>query len=108
MARAVAGACRVIPVSPERRYASEMTVYATVTVHDPEAIERVTGPGGDEWRSQFYDLHTADDVIEHFVFNAVTNHVHDISRLDGWADSDPAAVTIEVVDTSFFTKGPLP
>jgi hypothetical protein len=82
-----------------------LTVYASVEVHDAEPFERVTGPDGDEWRSQFYDLHTAEDVVEHFVFNAVTNGVHDISKLEGWADCDPRAVTIAIEDTAFFTEG---
>jgi hypothetical protein len=82
----------------DRLYLCDVTIAASVTVHDPEPIERVTGPGGDEWRSQFYDLHTAEDVIEHFVFNAIQG-VHDITKLDGWADVDPAAVTIAIEDT---------
>ncbi len=76
-----------------------MTVYATVIVNDREPLDRVVGPGGDEWRSQFYDLHTDEDVIEHFVFNAVTNAVHDITRLEGWADCDPDSIKIEIDDT---------
>ncbi len=84
-------------------YLSELTVYASVEVHDPEPFERVIGPGGDEWRSQFYDLHTAEDVIEHFVFNAVRNGVHDISQLEGWADCDHRSVTISIEDTAFST-----
>jgi hypothetical protein len=86
------------------KFAATMTVYATVIVNDREPLDRVTGPGGDEWRSQFYDLHTDEDVIEHFVFNAVTNHVHDITRLEGWADCDAGAVTIEVDDTDQFVE----
>ncbi len=82
-----------------QKFASTMTVYATVIVNDREPLDRVTGPDGDEWRSQFYDLHTEEDVIEHFVFNAVTNGVHDITRLEGWADCDPDAIKIEIDDT---------
>ena len=86
-------------VAAPQKFASIMTVYATVIVHDREPLERVTGPGGDEWRSQFYNLHTDEEVIEHFVFNAVTNGVHDITRLEGWADCDSGAITIEIDDT---------
>jgi hypothetical protein len=87
-----------------QKFASTMTVYATVIVNDREPLDRVTGPGGNEWRSQFYDLHTDEDVIEHFVFNAVMNHVHDITRLEGWADCDPAAVTIEIDVTDQYVE----
>ena len=71
--------------------------YVTITVHNHEVIERVTGPGGDEWRSQFYPtIETAENVIEHFAYNAIANHVHDISRLDGWCDCNTDDVLIEV------------
>lgn len=76
-----------------------MTVYATVVVEDEEPFTRVTGPGGDEWRSQFYDLHTDDDLAEHFVFNAVTNGIYDASGLEGWADVQPGSVRVEIDDT---------
>lgn len=80
-------------------YAVTSTVYATVTIRNPDVIERVTGPGGDEWRAQFYPtIETPDDVVAHFAFNAITNGVHDISRLDGWADCDPDDVRIEIDD----------
>lgn len=82
---------RVIPVT--------MTVYATVVIQDEEPFTRVTGPGGDEWRSQFYDLHTEEDVAEHFVFNAVANGIYDVSDLEGWADVQKGAVRIEIDST---------
>lgn len=85
-------------------YLGEMRVQATVTIHNQEVLTRVTGPDGDEWRSQFYDLRTAEDVIQHFIFNAVTNRIHDISRLDGWADCDPSSVTIEIDDTDTWVE----
>jgi hypothetical protein len=81
-----------------------MTAYATVTINDLDVVERVTGPGGDDWRSQFYDLHTVEDVVEHLVFNAARNGIHDISRLEGWADLYQDAVTIEFDDVSFATE----
>ena len=36
-----------------------------IAISDPDVIERVTGPNGDEWRAQLYDLRTRDDVLEH-------------------------------------------
>lgn len=89
--------------TPVGRYEVESAIYTTVIVKNPDVIERVTGPGGDEWRSQFYrTIETAEDVVEHFAFNAITNGVRDITRLDGWADCDPADVLIEVEDVSHF------
>lgn len=79
---------RVIPVT--------MTVYATVVIHDDEPFTRVTGPGGDEWRAQFYDLHDEADIAEHFV---LTNGVYDVSALEGWADVPKGAVHVEIDDT---------
>jgi hypothetical protein len=91
----------------EQKYAVTLTIYATVTVHDPEVIERVTGPGGGEWRGQFYrTVESAEDVVEHFVFNAVTNGIYDIGELDGWADvvDSADAVKIEFDASDFSTE----
>ena len=86
-------------------YEVTATVYVRVEIHNPEVIERVTGPGGDEWRTQFYPtIETAEDAVEHFAFNAITNGVHDISRLDGWADCDESDVLITVENTDFVTE----
>lgn len=77
------------------RVEAEATVY--VDVRDPEVIERVTGPGGDEWREQFYrTIQTAEDVVAHFAFNALANGVTDVNRLEGWADVDEDAVEISI------------
>ncbi len=71
------------------KYIATTTVDAVVTVNNHDVIDRVTGPNGDKWRSQFYwSIKTAEDVIAHLVFNAITNGVEDISRLDGWGDCD--------------------
>lgn len=92
-------------VAQEAVYRVETTVYVTVTVRNPDVIERVTGDGGDEWRSQFYPtIKSAEDVVEHFAFNAISNGVHDISRLEGWADCWADDVLIEVDDTSHSTE----
>lgn len=76
-------------------FVADTTVRFTVNVHDRDAIERVTGPGGDEWRSQFYGLRTTEQVIEHWIYNYLCNGVTDVSRLDGWADLAHGAVTFE-------------
>jgi hypothetical protein len=76
----------------------EVSVMADVkiTITVPDAIERVTGPSGDEWRASFYDLHTEDDVLDHLAYNAVSNGIEDASRLDGWADLERGDVTMFV------------
>jgi hypothetical protein len=74
------------------RIEAEAVVY--VDVRDPDVIERVTGPKGDEWRQQFYPLRTIDDVLHHFAYNAIANGVLDVRRLDGWADVAEDAVTL--------------
>lgn len=78
----------------EYRVAASLTV--TIQVNNPDAIERVTGPNGDEWRANYYTLRTVNDVLEHWTYNVVCNGVNDVSRLDGWADLDPADVIFGV------------
>lgn len=75
----------------------QVAANVQVTVRDgSDAITRVTGPGGDEWRSMFYRLHTEQDVLWHWAYNAVANNVQDASRLDGWADLEPGDVTLDL------------
>lgn len=76
------------------------TIEATVriTVKDPDVFERVTGPGGDEWRAAAYDIRSEEEVLEHFAYNAVANGVGRCNVLDGWADLPDDAATFDVVD----------
>jgi hypothetical protein len=76
----------------------EVWIGATVVVEikDPDVIERITGPGGDEWRSRFYDLHTEADVIEHLARNCAVNGVDRVRHLEGWADLPDEAATMWV------------
>lgn len=77
-------------------YTVDADLRVEITVNDPDAMERITGPNGDEWRSQFYRLETVEHVIEHWAYNAIHNHIEDVSRLEGWADLPSDAVTISV------------
>jgi hypothetical protein len=43
-------------------------------------------------------------VIDHLAFNAIRNGVHDISRLDGWADCDRDDVLIEIESLDFASE----
>lgn len=69
-----------------------------VEIRDPDVVERITGPGGDEWRSRFYRLHTESDVIEHLARNCVVNGVETVAHLEGWADlpSDAARMWLDL------------
>lgn len=75
-----------------------LTVEVELTIKDPDVIERVTGPSGDEWRAQLYNLHTKADVLEHLGYNCVANGCENASMLDGWADLPPDAVEMRVGD----------
>lgn len=70
-----------------------------IEIHDREPIERITGPNGDEWRAQMYDLRTEDDVLNHWAYNAVANGIVDVCQLDGWADVPAETVTFRVEPT---------
>lgn len=63
-----------------------------------DAVTRVTGPGGAEWREHMYDLYTEDEVFEHWAYNASENGVTDACRLEGWADLEPGEVTMTVTE----------
>jgi len=65
-----------------------------ITINDPDVIERVTGPDGDDWRHRYYDLYTKTEVLEHLAHNAFD--VNDACKLDGWTDCEPGAATMRV------------
>lgn len=76
---------------------AEAEFAVEIEVNDPDVFERVTGPGGDEWRSQAYDLRTKGDVVRHLIFNAVVNGVEQINKLNGWADLPDDACTMRLI-----------
>jgi hypothetical protein len=54
----------------------------TATIQlDERVIDAVT----DEWRSNFYNLHTPEEIAQHIAYNIVI-HKWKLSDLDGWAD----------------------
>src|SRR5690242_4364091 len=67
-----------------------------IAISDPDVIERVTGPKGDEWRAQVYNLHTRDDVLEHLAYNCAANGAENARLLDGWADLPAEAVSMRL------------
>lgn len=40
----------------------------------------------DDWRSQFYPIHTMNDVARHIAYNVVANGMERITQLDGFVD----------------------
>ena len=74
-----------------------LLVEVEIEVNDPDVIERVTGPDGDQWRAQLYDLHTEADVLGHLAYNCAVNGCVNASLLDGWADLPPGAVSMQVL-----------
>lgn len=73
----------------------EFTAAVKVTINDPDVIEGVTGPNGDKWRAQFYDLHDEEDVLAHLAYNCIANGCESAAMLDGWADLPADAVQME-------------
>jgi hypothetical protein len=41
----------------EAKRTIQMEAEVEISIKDRDVIERVTGPGGDKWRSQLYNLH---------------------------------------------------
>lgn len=72
-------------------------VEVLVTVSDEDAIERVTGPGGDEWRENLYPLSTEDEVLEHVACCVLGDGYVDASELDGWADLPEGAMVASII-----------
>jgi hypothetical protein len=85
-----------MPEKPSMAEPQGFVVVFTTAVHltiaDPRVFDRVTGPEGDEFRAQLYDLRAQDDVLEHLAYNCVANDQRDATLLDGWADLPKKAV----------------
>jgi hypothetical protein len=84
------------------RHSVSLEGHVVVTINDPDVIERVTGPGGDEWREYAYRLHTADEVITHLAYNCIANGAERANQLDGWADlaDDAATMGVESIEAT--------
>jgi len=80
------------------KYRVTQEVTVEIEINDPDVIERVTGPKGDEWRAQLYDLHTSGDVLEHLTYNCLANRCQNAALLDGWGDLPAEAVQMQVVE----------
>jgi hypothetical protein len=92
-----------------RVYTATVECQVRIEVRDADVIERVTGPGGDEWRKVAYPLRSEDDVLAHLAYNAVANGVQDVSVLDGWADVEAgkgAVLDVTDVEVIEVSEGP--
>jgi hypothetical protein len=79
-----------------RRFKITQEVEVEILVEDENALERITGPKGDDWRANFYKLFTEEDVLEHFAYNCINGGVKTANRLEGFADLSPGGVTMEI------------
>ena len=77
----------------KRKFIIELRGKAIIELDD-----RVIGQVDDEWRSQFYDIHTANDIAE-MVGRCMILYGANLSSLDGFADlPDNLARIIEPAD----------
>lgn len=79
-----------------RTFELEITVYVTLAVDD-HVIDVVD----DEWRSQLYNLTTAEEISEHIAYNLLRGVR--LSQLDGWADQPDTNANLLIDDTVFET-----
>jgi hypothetical protein len=87
-------------MSEQKRFTVRVETEVEIVVENPNVIERITGPGGDDWRRQMYNgLHTEEDVLKHLAAAGLITGASEICALDGWADLPPSAGRIEVVST---------
>jgi hypothetical protein len=96
-------------MSEAKTFHVELIRTVEITINDPDVIERVTGPNGDNWREQLYNLHTEEDVLAHLAGNCLANGQENASNLDGWGDLPVEAVQMKVLPgLDFFAATPQP
>ena len=71
-----------------RKFEIEARVFAIVEIDDSvfDAVDN-------EWRSNFYPLHTPNDIAEHVGWN-VGIMDRKLTMLDGWADQPEGSVRV--------------
>ena len=67
------------------------TVHATVEI-DQDVIDAMD----DDWREQFYNLNTPEDIAGHIGRNLILGSR--LSMLDGFADQSDTGATLEISD----------
>jgi hypothetical protein len=78
-----------VTLPQQKIFTAEVRADVQVTINNADVIERVTGPGGDEWRSRFYKLYSEGDVIQHLAIVHLNTGERGVNNLDGWADLGP-------------------
>jgi hypothetical protein len=82
-----------VPKKARRRhFLVEMTVSVELEVAETVFEQVLT----DEWRGQFYPLHSRDDLVEHLAFNLLKGHR--LSMLDGFANLADDLVVMSSAD----------
>jgi hypothetical protein len=93
-----------------KQYIVDFMVDVKVTINDPDVIDRCVNNHDDQgipqsdqrgssgWRNMFYDLREKEEVIKHLAHNCLYNGITRANRLDGWADCDDDAATMEIFD----------
>ena len=64
----------------KHRFAIRLSCIARIEIDDSVVVVV-----DDEWRSQFYNLHSIRDIAKHIGYNMIVN-LASLSQLDGWAD----------------------
>lgn len=94
----------------DRKFTVRFSGEAEVTVRDDRVILRVTEnrdghdrPESDPqhdaehaWRRVLYNMSTEKEVLAMLVWNAAANGVRQANRLDGWADLDRDAASVDI------------
>lgn len=73
--------------------------FVTMTAHIELSQELLDAVLTDEWRRQFFDLQSPEEVAEHLAYNLAQHH--ELKLLDGFADKEGQARMIE-----FRAEGP--
>ena len=73
----------------KRNFHVELSVEADILIDD--AIFEMVD---DEWRKDFYDLSTIEEIVNHIAYNVIVNHTS-VSNLDGWASLDDDCVDVK-------------
>jgi len=62
---------------------------------EPSLLDRALTP---EWQDSFYTFEDREAVAAHLAYNLVQGR--SLSSLDGWADCEDSAATVEILDAT--------
>ena len=81
-----------------RRFEVEINGYCIIELDD-EVIDAVD----DNWRANFYNLRTPEEIAAHIAYNILIGGL-DLTALDGWADQSRTGAIIREDDFEFEGK----